>query len=154
MGQTVGADDAYLILRGMRSMAARLAMHGRHAMRVAEWLQGRPQVARVLCPALPGDPGHALWKRDCSGTNGLLSIEFARGIEDSDVERRIDAFRLFGIGASWGGFESLCVPVNMARARTVSDWSGRGAILRLHIGLEDPEDLLADLDQAMAALER
>ncbi|OZI23201.1 cystathionine beta-lyase [Bordetella genomosp. 9] len=152
MGQTVGADDAYLVLRGLRSMPARLAMHERHALRVAEWLQGRPEVVRVLCPALPDHPGHALWKRDCTGTNGLLSIEFARGIQDADVERMIDAFRLFGLGASWGGFESLCVPAYMTRARTVADWSGRGSVLRLHIGLEDPEDLIADLDQAMAAL--
>jgi cystathionine beta-lyase len=152
LGQTVGADDAFLVLRGMRSLPARLAVHGRNALRVADWLQGRPEVARVLCPALPGDPGHALWRRDCTGTNGLLSIEFSAGIHDADVERMIDRFELFGLGASWGGFESLTVPVNMARARCVADWSGRGAILRLHIGLEDPEDLIADLEHAMAAL--
>lgn len=153
-GQTVGADDAYLVLRGIRSLPARLAMHARHALRVAEWLQGRGEVARVLCPALPDDPGHALWRRDCRGTNGLLSIEFAPGITDDDVARMVDAFALFGLGASWGGFESLAIPANMLRARTVADWSGRGAVLRLHIGLEDPEDLIADLEQAMAALRR
>jgi len=153
-GQTVGADDAYLVLRGMRSMPARMAVHGRSALRIADWLQSRPEVARVLCPALPGDPNHALWRRDCRGTNGLLSIEFAPGIEDADVERMIDAFQLFGLGASWGGFESLVVPAYMLRARTVADWNGRGAVLRLHIGLEDTEDLIADLEQAMAALRR
>ena len=153
-GQTVGADDAYLILRGMRSMPARMAVHGRGALRIAEWLQSRPEVARVLCPALLGDPSHALWRRDCRGTNGLLSIEFATGIEDADVERMIDAFKLFGLGASWGGFESLAVPAYMLRARTVTDWKGRGAVLRLHVGLEDTEDLIADLEQAMAALRR
>jgi len=151
-GQTVGADDAFLVLRGIRSLALRLAGHERNAWVVAQWLQGRPEVARVLCPALPGDPSHALWLRDCSGTNGLLSIEFAAGISAGDVEAMIDALALFGLGASWGGFESLVVPIYMHRARSVSDWSGRGALLRLHVGLEDPEDLIADLAQAMAQL--
>ena len=151
-GQTVGADDAYLVLRGIRSLPARLAAHARGALHVAGWLQGRPEVARVLCPALPGDPYHALWQRDCKGTNGLLSIEFVQGIDEAGVERMIDAFQLFGLGASWGGFESLAIPANMLRARTVADWRGRGAVLRLHIGLEDPDDLIADLEQAMTAL--
>lgn len=153
-GQTVGADDAYLVLRGLRSMPARLAAHGRAALQVAAWLQQRPEVERVLSPALPGHPSHTLWLRDCRGSNGLLSIEFVKGVADADVERMIDAFHLFGLGASWGGFESLAVPANMLRARSVADWSGRGAMLRLHIGLEDPEDLIADLEQAMTALRR
>jgi cystathionine beta-lyase len=153
-GQTVGADDAYLVLRGMRSLPLRMKAHERNALQVAAWLQEQPQVARVLCPALPDDPNHALWKRDCTGTNGLLSIEFASGIVNADLERMIDAFTLFGLGASWGGFESLVVPVNMINARSVSDWSTRGALVRLHIGLEDPEDLIADLQQAFSQLPR
>lgn len=151
-GQTVGADDAYLVLRGIRSLAPRLAMHQQHAMTVATWLQAQPEVAAVLCPALPGDPNHALWQRDCHGTNGLLSIEFAPGISAAATERMVDALALFGLGASWGGFESLVVPANLLNARTLTDWSTRGAILRLHIGLEDPQDLIADLAQGMTYL--
>ncbi len=149
LGQTVGADDAYLVLRGMRSLAPRLAMHARHAMQVAQWLQGRAEVARVLCPALPGDPSHALWQRDCHGSNGLLSVEFEAGITAPQVEAMIDRLALFGVGASWGGFESLVVPANMLNARSVADWKTRGAVIRLHIGLEDPDDLIADLAQAL-----
>ncbi len=151
-GQTVGADDAYLVLRGIRSLAPRLRQHQEHAMTVAAWLQTQPEVAAVLCPALPGDPSHALWQRDCHGTNGLLSIEFVQGISRAATERMVDALKLFGLGASWGGFESLVVPANMLNARTLTDWSGRGAILRLHIGLEDPEDLIDDLAQGMTHL--
>ena len=121
-------------------------------MTVAAWLQTQPDVAAVLCPALPGDPSHALWLRDCHGTNGLLSIEFAKGISRAATERMVDALALFGLGASWGGFESLVVPANMLNARTLTDWSGRGAILRLHIGLEDPHDLIDDLAQGMKHL--
>lgn len=152
-GQTVGADDAYLVLRGIRSLAPRLRQHQEHAMTVAHWLQAQPQVAAVLCPALPGDPSHALWQRDCHGTNGLLSVEFVDGISNAATERMVDALALFGLGASWGGFESLVVPVNMLNTRTLTDWRHRGAILRLHIGLEDPEDLIADLAQAMQHLQ-
>ncbi|WFU18250.1 cystathionine beta-lyase [Bradyrhizobium sp. CB3481] len=152
LGQTVGADDAYLVLRGMRSLIPRIEMHARHAMQVAGWLEAQPGVARVLCPALPGDPGHRLWQRDCHGTNGLLSVEFEPGIPAKAVEAAIDRLQLFGIGASWGGFESLALPVDMAAARSVADWSGHGPIMRLHVGLEDPGDLVADLRQAFSAL--
>lgn len=151
-GQTVGADDAYLVLRGIRSLAPRLRQHQDNAMKVAAWLQDQPEVAAVLCPALPGDPSHALWQRDCHGTNGLLSIEFAKDISRAATERMVDALALFGLGASWGGFESLVVPANMHNARSLTDWSDRGAILRLHIGLEDPEDLIDDLAQGMTHL--
>ncbi|CAB3830524.1 cystathionine beta-lyase [Achromobacter deleyi] len=151
-GQTVGADDAFLVLRGMRSLPLRLAQHARSAMRVAEWLQGRAEVARVLCPALPGDPSHAVWQRECSGTNGLMTLEFAAPITDADMERAIDALRLFGIGASWGGFESLVIPVQLGNARSLPAPQVRGPMLRLHIGLEDPEDLIADLEHALTQL--
>ena len=151
-GMTVSPDDAYLVLRGARSMAARLALHESHALKVAAWLQARSEVATVFCPALPGDPGHALWQRDCKGTNGLLSFELQRGFDQAAAERLIDGLRLFGLGASWGGYESLVTLANLRNARSVSDWSGRGQIIRLHIGLEDPADLLADLQQGFAAL--
>lgn len=151
-GQTVGADDAFLVLRGMRSLPLRLAQHARSALHVAKWLQGRAEVARVLCPALPGDPSHAVWLRECSGTNGLLTLEFAADVGEADMERFIDALDLFGIGASWGGFESLAVPVQLRNARSLPGMPVRGAMLRLHIGLEDPDDLIADLEQAFEQL--
>jgi cystathionine beta-lyase len=152
-GMTVSPDDAYLVLRGARSMAARLALHESHALKVAAWLQARSEVATVFCPALPGDPGHALWQRDCKGTNGLLSFELQQGFDQAAAERLIDGLRLFGLGASWGGYESLVTLANLGNARSVTDWSGRGQIIRLHIGLEDPADLLADLQQGFAALQ-
>ncbi|KAG0771260.1 hypothetical protein G6F22_016634 [Rhizopus arrhizus] len=150
-GQTVGADDAFLVLRGMRSLPLRMAQHARHALRVAQWLQGRPEIARVLCPALPGDPSHARWQRDCTGANGLLTVELADAFDAADAERLIDSLRLFGIGASWGGFESLVIPVQL-NTRSLPDPTPRGAMLRLHIGLEDPEDLIGDLEQGLSAL--
>jgi cystathionine beta-lyase len=152
-GMTVSPDDAFLVLRGTRSMAARLAVHESGALKVAAWLQARSEVATVFCPALPGHPGHAIWQRDCKGTNGLLSFELQHSFDQAAAERLIDGLRLFGLGASWGGYESLVTLANLRNARSVTDWSGRGQIIRLHIGLEDPADLLADLQQGFAALQ-
>lgn len=152
MGQTVSPDDAALALRGLRTLGARLTMHQRHALDVARWLQSRPEVAHVFYPALPEDSGHALWQRDFRGANGLMTIELV----DPSVarsERFIDGLRLFGIGASWGGFESLAIPADPVGARSVTDWSGRGPFVRLHIGLEDPEDLIADLSASFDAMD-
>jgi len=151
-GMTVSPDDAWLVLRGIRTLSARLQMHERHALEVAHWLERRPEVATVFCPALPQHPGHDLWKRDCKGTNGLLSIELQPGIANAAVERFVDALTLFGRGSSWGGYESLVAWTNMRAARSVTDWSGRGAVVRLHIGLEAPADLMADLAQGFAAM--
>lgn len=151
-GMTVGPDDAYLVLRGARSLAARLAMHESHGLQVAHWLQSREEVATVFCPALPDHPGHALWLRDCTGTNGLVSFELKPGFDQTAAERLIDSLELFGIGASWGGYESLVTLADMRRARSVTDWSARGQVIRLHVGLEAPTDLLADLSQGFAAL--
>ena len=151
-GMTVSPDDAFLVLRGTRSLAARLAMHERGALTVAQWLQTRTEVSTVFCPALPCHPGHTLWQRDCSGTNGLLSFELARRFDHTAADRLIDSLQLFGIGASWGGYESLVTRANMKDARSVADWSGRGEVIRLHIGLEDPVDLLNDLQQGFEAL--
>lgn len=153
-GMTVSPDDAWLVLRGVRTLAPRLQMHGRHALQVAQWLAARPEVARVFCPALPGDPGHALWQRDCTGTNGLLSFEFHPGTSQATANRFIDALRLFGIGASWGGYESLVTAAHMGRTRSVADWSGRGPVVRLHIGMEEPGDLIDDLAGAFGSLEK
>lgn len=151
-GMTVSPDDAWLVLRGIRSLAARLQMHERHALAVAAWLTEQPEVAMVHCPALPHHPGHALWQRDCRGTNGLLTVEFQSGTGDAALEELVDSLAMFGLGASWGGYESLVSLVDMKRARTVTDWSGRGPLLRLHIGLEHPQDLIDDLTAGLRAL--
>ncbi|CAB3667464.1 cystathionine beta-lyase [Achromobacter pestifer] len=150
-GQTVGADDAFLVLRGMRSLPLRMAQHAKNAMLVAAWLQGRSEIARVRYPALPGDPSYARWLRDCTGANGLLTIELSDAYRDADAERLIDSLRLFGIGASWGGFESLVIPVRL-NSRSLPDPTPRGAMLRLHIGLEDPQDLIGDLEQGLSVM--
>lgn len=151
-GMTTSPDDAYLVLRGMRTLAARLVMQGRHALQIARWLGTRGQVATVFCPALESDPGHALWCRDCKGNNGLLSFEL-NSRDRSLAERFVDALTLFGIGASWGGFESLVTIADMTQARSLRDWSARGIVIRLHVGLEDPQDLIDDLSRAFLTIE-
>ncbi|MBD1551247.1 cystathionine beta-lyase [Pseudomonas typographi] len=144
-GHTVSPDDAWLVLRGARSLAARLAVQQRQALEVAQWLQAQPSVVRVFHPALPSHPGHALWKRDFNGSNGLLSVEFRPGFA---AERFVDALALFGIGASWGGFESLAVMVDVAERQ--GGYRPAGPVVRLHIGLEATASLLADLAQGLA----
>ena len=155
LGQVVSPDDAALVLRGLRTLQVRLDRETATALEVARWLSGRPEVAQVLCPMLPGAPGHDLWSRDFTGGCGLFSIVLKGG----DKARRnalIDALTLFGIGYSWGGFESLAVPVDPAPLRSVMAWPPQGYApedrcgVRLSIGLEDPADLIADLDQALA----
>ena len=150
LGLTIGADDAYLALRGLRTLPVRLAQHQRHATQVAEWLLDQPQVSRVFYPALPSDPSHALWKRDFSGANGLVSFAFEEGVAARAGEQFIDALRFFGIGASWGGYESLALVAAPERVREHSFWAGTQPVVRLHIGLEDPQDLIGDLAQAFA----
>lgn len=145
LGQTVSPDDAYAALRGLRTVAARLAMHEAHAREVIAWLERQPQVERILYPGLPTDPGYALWRRDFSGANGLFSVVFKPGIAQDQADRFVDALELFGIGASWGGYESLVLSYPVGG---IGGWSG-GALVRLHIGLEDPADLIADIAQAM-----
>ena len=146
LGQTVSSDDAYSALKGLRTAAARLAMHQAHTAEVIAWLQQQPQVKRILYPALADDPGHALWKRDFTGANGLLSVEFNPNVAPADADRFVDSLRLFGIGASWGGYESLALTYP-----SIHGWSG-GALVRLHIGLEDPADIIEDLARGFAAL--
>ena len=146
LGQTVSPDDAYGALKGLRTAAARLAMHQAHAREVVGWLRQQPKVARILYPALPDDPGYVLWKRDFRGANGLLSIAFKPHISQADADRFVDSLRLFGVGASWGGYESLALTYPI-----IHGWSG-GALVRLHIGLEDPADLVRDLARSFAAL--
>lgn len=149
-GNTVSPDDAYLVLRGARTLAARLDVHERQALQVAHWLQQQPQVKNVFHPALPHHPGHALWKRDFNGSNGLLTFELA-DTDPRHLERFIDALRLFGLGASWGGFESLIIVANVGDRDNASDKS-LNPLLRLHIGLEDVEALIEDLRRGFAAM--
>ena len=143
LGQCIGPDDAYLAQRGLRTLAVRLARHQESALKVAQWFEQQPEVERVLYPALPSNPGHALWKRDFTGASGLLAVVF-KPVEMKKVEAMADGLKLFGIGASWGGFESLVCPASRA-VRTVTKLDSTRPILRFHIGLEDVGDLTADL---------
>ena len=151
MGMTVSPDDAWLVLRGSRSLRARLQMHQQHAEQVLIWLAEQNVVTQLFSPVLPRDPGHALWQRDCQGGNGLLSFAVG-GASEQQVIAMLDALQLFGLGASWGGYESLAALADLSAARSQTDWSAYGPIVRLHIGLEDPEDLIADLEQAFQHL--
>jgi len=154
LGLSVGPDDVWLVLRGLRTLAVRLAQHQRHALRVADTLQQHTAVRRVFYPALPDDAGHALWQRDFQGANGLLSFEL-QNADMAQAHAFIDALALFRIGASWGGVESLALAVDPARLALHSHWrnlAGQGPVIRLHVGLENPDDLNADLLQAFAAI--
>lgn len=144
LGYCVGPDDAYLALRGLRTLGLRLERQGASALRIAEWLARHPAVARVMHPALAGDPGHALFQRDFAGASGLFAFVLARGTRQHTAAL-IDDLAHFGIGFSWGGYESLILPVELDRIRTATSSDAGGQIVRLSIGLEDPADLIADL---------
>lgn len=150
LGQVASPDDCWLAARGLRTMAVRLKQHEASALEIARWLQTRPEVAAVLHPGLPGGPGHDLFLRDFRGSSGLFSFVLNGGT-DAARAALIDGLDLFGIGYSWGGFESLALPVDPARYRTVTTRADAGPMVRLQIGLEDPADLIADL---AAGLER
>lgn len=143
-GQHASPDDAFLAARGLRTLEIRLKRHEQSGLEVARWLAEQPQVARLLHPALPGCPGHEVWKRDFAGASGLFSFVLNGG-GDEDRTRLIDGLDHFGIGYSWGGFESLALPVDPERLRTATSWQAEGPVVRLHVGLEDPDDLIADL---------
>jgi cystathionine beta-lyase len=149
LGHAVSPDDAWLGSRGLRTLGVRLRRHEENGLRIARWLAAQPQVARVLHPALPDSPGHESWKRDFRGSSGLFSFVL-RGGGDAERTRFIEALELFGLGYSWGGFESLVVPADPQRLRTATSWQSEGPLVRLHIGLEDPDDLIEDLAQALA----
>jgi len=142
LGQFAGPDDMYLTLRGLRTIDVRLERHMKSALKIAEWLKGRPEVEEVLHPALPGAQGHALWKRDFTGASGLFSVVL-KPQSEAALGAFLDGLELFGMGYSWGGFESLCVPFKPVR--TAKPWTRQGTCLRFHIGLEDPDDLIADI---------
>jgi cystathionine beta-lyase len=151
LGMAAGPDDCYLALRGLRTLAVRLARHEQTALTLARWLETRPEVARVLHPALPHCPGHDAWRRDFTGSNGLLSIVLHDAPKPA-VAAMLDGLTLFAMGYSWGGYESLVVPFEPRRSRTATPWSATGPCLRLHCGLEDPGDLIADLEAGFARL--
>lgn len=148
LGQTVSPDDAYLASRGLRTLSVRMKAHEASALKIAHWLQTQDDVAQVFHPALPDSPGHDIWKRDFTGSAGLFSFLYT-GDADS-AAAFVDALELFGIGYSWGGFESLALPVQPEKYRTATAWEKDGTLIRLQIGLEDTDDLLADLAQAFA----
>ncbi len=150
LGQVASPDDSWLGSRGLRTMAVRLAQHQRSALEIARWLEDRPEVAQVLHAALPSCPGHAIWARDFKGSSGLFSFVLNGGDEAARAAL-IDRLDLFGIGYSWGGFESLAIPADPARIRTAAPRDYAGPMVRLQIGLEDTADLIADLERGLAA---
>jgi len=147
----VSPDDCYLALRGFRTIGVRMKQQMENALKVARWLQAHKQVRRVIYPALESDPGHALWKRDFTGAASLFSFVLAPAT-DKQVAAFVNALKLFGIGSSWGGFESLAIVAHIERYRTATKWDAGGPTIRLHIGLEDPDDLIADLERGFDAL--
>ena len=151
LGVCAGPDDVYLALRGLRTLSVRLNQHFRSGLEMARWLAARPEVARVLHPALESDPGHAIWKRDFTGASGLFSVVLKPAPQQA-VDALLDTVKLFGMGYSWGGFESLIIPFNCADYRTATEWAPDGPALRLHIGLEHVDDLKADLERGFAAM--
>jgi cystathionine beta-lyase len=146
-----GPEDVFLGLRGLRTMALRLREHEKQALDMARWLEARPEVAQVLHPALEGYPGHEIWRRDFKGSSGLFSI-ILKPCSDQALAAMLDGLALFGMGYSWGGFESLVIPFNCATYRTATRWEPGGHALRFHIGLEDLDDLKRDLDAGFARL--
>ena len=150
-GYCVSPDDCFLALRGLRTIGVRMQHQQQSALKIARWLEARPEVKRVLYPALENDPGYALWKRDFSGAASLFSV-ILRPVSAKAVAALIDALELFGIGSSWGGFESLAIRADPTRVRTATQWNPGGPLIRLHIGLEDPDDIIADLEQGFARL--
>lgn len=150
-GLCVGPDDIYLALRGFRTLGIRLERHQQSALTIAQYLSKRTEVARVLHPAFPNDPGHAIWKRDFSGSTGLFSV-ILKPVADNAVYAFLDCLRLFGMGFSWGGYESLVILFDCSAYRTATKWNPGGPALRFFIGLEDPSDLIADLDAGFDAM--
>lgn len=145
-GYAVGPDDVYAGLRSLRTLDVRMQRHQENGLRVARWLATRPEIARVLHPGLPDHPDHALWARQYSGASGLFSIEL-QPAPKAAVDGFLASLQLFAIGASWGGYESLAIPVAPQAARTAVPWDAPGALVRLSVGLENAEDLIADLDR-------
>lgn len=148
LGQRASPDDCYLTLRGLRTLGVRLQRHFENALRIAAWMQSRPEVARVRYPALPGDPGHALWKRDFTGAGGVFSVEYA-GADEGRLAAMLDGYQYFKLGYSWGGYESLVIRAHLARSVGALP---SGPLVRYQVGLEDADDLIADLARGFERL--
>lgn len=156
VGNCAGPDDVYLGLRGLRTLAPRLRQHQQTALQLCEWLRTQPEVERLLYPALPDDPGHRLWQRDFNGASGLLGAVL-KPCSRAALAAMVDGLQLFGMGYSWGGYESLALPISadsLKGIRTATAWPHRGPLLRLHAGLEDPLDLIEDLKAAFERLRK
>jgi cysteine-S-conjugate beta-lyase len=151
LGNHAAPDDCYLALRGLRSAGVRMRQHEGQGFALARFLAARPEVERVMHPGLPGDPGHELWRRDFTGACGLFGVSLKRGITKPAIDAMLDGLELFGMGASWGGFESLILPTHPERLRSAAPWDS-GPCLRLHAGLEDIDDLIADLTSGFERL--
>jgi cystathionine beta-lyase len=150
LGLGVGMDDVYLVLRGLSTLKVRFEAHDAGARKVAAWLKGRKEIAKVLHPAFADCPGHATWQRDFTGAGGLFSVLFDARYTEEQTDRFIDSLKLFKIGFSWGGAGSLCVPYRIQHMR--KNWTDQGQLVRFNIGLEDPQDLIADIEQALQSL--
>ena len=151
-GNVSGPDDLYLAQRGLRTMAVRMEQNQENGIKLATWLEGRPEVKRVLHPALKSDPGHYIWKRDFKGASGLFSFVLNDGYSRSALAAMLDGLELYGMGASWGGFESLIIPAGPQDYRTATSWDEKGQLLRVHAGLEDIDDLISDLGAGLDRL--
>jgi cystathionine beta-lyase len=150
LGMGVGADDAYLVLRGLPTMKLRFDAHDASARKLAVWLKTRPEISKVLHPAFADCPGHEVWQRDFKGAGGLFSVLFDARFTEAQTDRFVDSLTLFGLGYSWGGANSLVMPYRIAAMR--KGWQDGGILVRFNIGLEDPADLIADLERALALL--
>ena len=152
VGFSAAPDDVYLAQRGLRTLAVRLQRHWENGVQLAQWIAAQPEVERVAHPALAGDPGHALWKRDFTGASGLFGVRLKAGVPERAMHALIDAVQLFGLGASWGGFESLIMPTDLRKVRTAVPWQPSGPAFRVHAGLEAVDDLIADLTGGFAKM--
>lgn len=151
LGQNIGADDLFLALRGLRTLAPRMKRHQETALTLAHWLKGRPEVRRVLHPAFPDCPGHAIFRRDFHGSSGLFTVELDPQPRAA-IAALVEGMDYFGMGFSWGGYESLILPTNVRKLRTAKPWTGTGSLIRLHAGLEDADDLIRDLEKGLARM--
>ncbi|HEX6118198.1 MAG TPA: cystathionine beta-lyase [Dongiaceae bacterium] len=151
LGQATSADDCYLALRGLRTLHARLMQHQETALTLARWLAARPEIEQVLHPAFPGTPGHEFWKRDIGASSGLFGVVL-KPCEPDRVDAMLNGMKLFGMGYSWGGYESLMIPAGLGKSRSAKPWHAVDRTLRIHAGLEDPIDLIADLEDGLARL--
>ncbi len=150
LGYNISPDDAYLALRGLRTLNVRLKRHEANALKIAKWLSCRPEIDRVLHPALPSCPGHEIWQRDFTGSNGLFGVVF-KPLSKNAMHAFIDGLELFSLGGSWGGYESLLLPTDVTR--TVTEWKKNKQCIRFHIGLEDPDDLIGDIESGLKGLQ-